>query len=1167
MSASVVLAAGLRLYRLSLQSLWFDEWIIYFGLSSSSLITYLRNLFVYLGEMAVTPIYLSLAYIVSVIFGEDIVALRTLSIVPGIFSVILLYLLSRRLGGRRAGLVAALCLALSPQHIWHNQEIRPYSLLFMACLLALLGLVYWRDQGRRRWLLLNFLANGLLIFTHLFGVLFLLPQGLYLLGRKEYKVFMRWSGAHLFFVALLLLAILVKPHLSEGYHGETGLSLTAMIFRAFPSLLLRSFCADVLRWHTGIWPWFESGAAVTPGPWLQILLWIRPVLDWALTVLLLGSISAFWFIGGRCKAPEKVAAPRADRLLLLSIIFVPSVILATLTLATASNFSDYGHDIYATIGIYVAIGMVFSRFSRRVFIMAVVLLIALYGYQCLLFLPGATRSDWRSGAAYIREHAAPEDLVLDLWWNGPISRREPYFSDAPQTFQRVNTLLAVAEKAEDFFDAHVKLEEEENASPSVWLLTETRFWREWFPDHDFMPLLTEALQTKGLSFSVREFPGGFNLTVVKIYPSPDSVPNPQKDGTSRFWTCDYEQVLYAIGIPQTDSQRKQELLHTLERTIGVWPGVSAMGRVTYPLDLLMTGDLELAEAMAKHIILENPSFGLGYLALAFVRAAQGEPAHAAAAYQSARAHHLGLGYFFDAYFDALCVQKDLETARAALEQVQRLKIPLFHETEKQVLVITSSTHQRPETRPDETQAPSGFTPPAPSSQRPCVLSEHPATLAGVWEEDSSRDVPAVWVEQLFDKQEHAAQLAQWLPFHKQVRGIAAKFLFKISSDVESGIQRYAQLVRQFPFEKRFYEEYDRLLKIPGTSSRYIQAWTDCVNYNPEITPYGASKLARAGTAWYLEGNADAAIHAYTAACDLEKENIRYRLRLAQLYEFCGATPEALYWYGRALEADPNTPAILDRAVSLLEGLSPQEAVLFWKALFRAQPAHWRIGTLYGAAVENAEEYEAAAEVYREMGEHHPGQADTQLARSRCLRLSGHLSEARGVLSDTLAASPDAKALATYELIELGRAFAGKSEFGPAEECHTGALATGEHQALANFSLGELWLERGDTGQAISFLRQAADLDPENPWRLFVLAQAEETHGDTASALSHYERALRLAPDDAAMAEHLDALLAKENAVEERVRIWRQLAEDHPGNKLMTHHYNEGLKAVSEGLEP
>jgi len=691
---------------------------------------------------------------------------------------------------------------------------------------------------------------------------------------------------------------------------------------------------------------------------------------------------------------------------------------------------------------------------------------------------------------------------------------------------------------------------------------ETKSWQEWYPNIELLPFIKEALYSQNLDCDIKEFPGGYNLTVARIYPLSKTIPLRTSTLMPNFWTCDYEQLLIDINLNIKDSARRKEMLHTLECTVGVWPPVNAIGRITYPLDLIQTGDLTLAEAMARYLVMENPSFGLGYLTLAYTFAAKGEHQRAIAAYHSARSHHLGLGYFFDAYFEALCVQGDLTAARRSLTEVNKLKITLFFETARYILDAAKTNnvhlHEPAGTVLDKKVS---FDP------KPYAFTETPATVTGVWEESLDSAASRDWINRFFDRQEQASRIAQWLPFHKQARGIAVKFLFKISGDVESGIQRYAQLVRQFPFEKRFYEEYDRLLKIPGTSSRYIQAWTDCVNYNPEITPYGASKLARAGTAWYLEGNADAAIHAYTAACDLEKENIRYRLRLAQLYEFCGATPEALYWYGRALEADPNTPAILDRAVSLLEGLSPQEAVLFWKALFRAQPAHWRIGTLYGAAVENAGEYEAAAEVYREMGEHHPGQADTQLARSRCLRLSGHLSEARGVLSDTLAASPDAKALATYELIELGRAFAGKSEFGPAEECHTGALATGEHQALANFSLGELWLERGDTGQAISFLRQAADLDPENPWRLFVLAQAEETHGDTATALSHYERALRLAPNDATMAEQMDALLAKEDAVEERVRIWRKLVEDYPGNKLMAHHYNEVVKAVSEDFEP
>lgn len=1152
----IVLAAGLRLYRLSLQSLWFDEWIIYFGLSSASLTTYLRNLFIYLGEMAVTPIYLSLAYIVSVFSGGNIVALRMLSIVPGILSLILLYLVGRRLGGWHTGLVAVLCLALSPQHIWHNQEIRPYSLLFMCCLLALLGLIYWRDNGRRKWFLLNFLANGMLIFSHLFGVLFLLPQGLYLLGRREYKIFVRWAVVHVVLILPLLLAILFKPHLSEAYHPDLGLPLAAMVFRLFPSMLLRSFCADVLRWHTGIWPWFESGSVAEIGLWLRALLWVRPFFDWALTLLLLGCISTFWFIGGRkrSKAQEQspaIPAPkRADRLLVLSIIMVPSVILAALTLSTSANFSDYGHDIYATIGVYLSVGILFSRLSKRIFIGAVILLACLYAYQCLLFLPGATRSDWRSGATYIKNNAGPKDIVLDLWWNGPISRRVPYFTDSCLPVLRVNTIPAIVEEATRYFDVQGKPQEGEKGAPCVWLLAETRFWREWFPDRDLIPLLSEALRAEGLSSTVQEFPGGFNLIVMNIFPSSDPVPETAQEASSRYWTCDYGQLLYDIGMSQTDDSRRQEMLHTLERTIGVWPGVSAMGRVTYPLDLLLAGDMELAENMARYIVMENPSFGLGYLALAYVWAAQGEYQRATAAYQSACAHHLGLGYFFETYFKALCVDKDLKTARAALETVNRLEIPLFHETAERILEINATAQQQPKTERDTPPAQSDTKPLAPSSQQHYAFSDHPAKLIGVWNQEPCGEASQVWIETFFNRQEQASRIAQWLPFHKQVRGLTAEFLYRFSGDVNDATARYALLLKEFPFEKRFYEAYDRLLKKPDTPARYIQAWKECARYNPEIQSYAADKLARAGTDWYLDGNADAAIDAYTAACMLDAENTIYKLRLAQLYEFCAATEQALHWYGRALDADPNLPEILDRAAALNKEVTPQKAALFWKPLFTVYPDHWRIGMLYGTALEKAAEYETAEEVYRVMGQNHPGQADTHLAQSRCLRLDGELDAARNILVQSVAADASLQPLAAYEFIELGQAYSQKSDYAQAEDCFNTAIAAKAHEGLALFSLGEMFLKKGDIEKAVPILRGATSLEQENPWFRYVLAQAEERDGDITNAKSDYQKAVRMAPRDYAMAERLDDLLKRHGAPGERVQLWEKLVSEHPDSEVL-----------------
>ncbi len=1159
----VLVAATLRIYRLSLQSMWFDEWLIYFGLSSNTLLDYFRNLFIYLAEMAITPIYFALAYTVSTFTDGSIIALRVASLVPGLISIVLLYLLGRRLGGHRAGIVASLCLALSPQHIWHNQEIRPYSLLFMGCLLALLGLLYWRDTHRRRWLLLNFLANGLVIFTHLFGVLFLLPQGLYLLWRREYKVFTRWAVVHLFFVALLSLAILFKPHLSEGYHPDWGLSLYALVFKVFPSLLLRSFCADVLRWHTGLWPWFESGASSPSGSWLNALLWVRPVFDWALTLLLLTGIAVFLFPRIWCRQQQatilshaRATEKRAEQLLLPSIIFVPSVILAVLTLITSANFSDYGHDIYATIGIYCVAGILVSRLPGRLFTLTATLLVLLYGYQCLLLLPGSTRTDWRAGAAYVKQNATNNDIILDLWWNGPMFRSLPYFSDSPLKMHRVNTLVAAADKAADFFTHQQAKPENTKEDPCAWLLMETRFWKEWFSERPLGPLLTETLRSRGLSCDIKEFPGGFNMAVARIYPDSESAPRPATGLTPEFWMCDYEQVLTDLGLKSITEKRKTEILRTLERYIGTWPGVSAIGRITYPLDLIQTGDLALAEAMARYLVMENPSFGLGYLTLAYTFAAKGEHQRAIAAYHSARSHHLGLGYFFDAYFEAFCKQQDMDAARSSLKAIGRLKITLFYETAAWML---QAAENRKRERND-TETPLVLSKPTAyplhdkhsrdTHETQYAFTDTTALIQTIWDPETTVEDNTCWIQALFYKQEHQSRLAQWMPFHKYVSIAGAVRYANWTENTYNALGVYQYLITQFPFEKALYDTYDRLLLSLKQPTAYISGWKERAEYNPEIAGIVAQKLSEAGKRWYTSGNANAAILAYTTACELDTERTTYKLRLAQLFDFCGETEQALQWYALALREDTTSMAVLDRTALLLKTLDNSTVVAYWKTLFEALPDHWRIGMLYGAALESAKDYTTAAELYRLLGERHPGQLDTHLAHSRCLRLAGELDKARDTLSPLIVADKGIQPMAAFEFIELGQAYAKKSNYREAETCFNTAIEAEEHVGLASFSLGEMFLETHQIERAVPALRKATSLAPENPWFRYVLAQAEEKQGNIENAKSDYEKAVRMAPHDHAMAERLDDLLQKYGAPGERAQLWERLIQEYPDSEVL-----------------
>jgi mannosyltransferase len=122
--AILLLAAGLRFYRLDAQSLWNDE-------GNSARIAE-RPLDLILegaaGDIHPPGYYLLLHYW-RALFGQSEFALRSLSVVAGLALILLTYLLGRHLFGQVTGLTAAFLGALSPFAIYYSQEARMYILL------------------------------------------------------------------------------------------------------------------------------------------------------------------------------------------------------------------------------------------------------------------------------------------------------------------------------------------------------------------------------------------------------------------------------------------------------------------------------------------------------------------------------------------------------------------------------------------------------------------------------------------------------------------------------------------------------------------------------------------------------------------------------------------------------------------------------------------------------------------------------------------------------------------------------------------------------------------------------------------------------------------------------------------------------------------------------
>jgi 4-amino-4-deoxy-L-arabinose transferase-like glycosyltransferase len=168
--AVLALAAGLRFYRIDAQSLWNDEG------NSARIAERSATLIV---EGAAGDIHPPLYYLALQVwrdlFGSSEAALRGLSAVLGVVTVLFTYRLGRRLFEARVGLIAAFLAAVNPFLVYYSQEARMYMLLAAIGVVATYLLVrlidFWSLRPRihiphRRYYVLYVAAMAAGLYTH-----------------------------------------------------------------------------------------------------------------------------------------------------------------------------------------------------------------------------------------------------------------------------------------------------------------------------------------------------------------------------------------------------------------------------------------------------------------------------------------------------------------------------------------------------------------------------------------------------------------------------------------------------------------------------------------------------------------------------------------------------------------------------------------------------------------------------------------------------------------------------------------------------------------------------------------------------------------------------------------------------------------------------------------
>jgi mannosyltransferase len=220
--ALILLAFGLRVYRLSSQSLWYDE-AVTAQVASRGIVELTR----WTADDIQPPLYYYVVAGWTRVAGQGEWALRFPSVFFGVLTVPLFWALASRLfaGGqvrRAAGLVAALLAAVSPVYVYYAQEARMYTqLVFLGSLAGYALLRAGQARGGSQstgWWFAFVLAAAATLYTHYFGVFLLLAYGLcclatWLIRGRRAPVLAAWRPAGKAALASLAVFALYLPWL------------------------------------------------------------------------------------------------------------------------------------------------------------------------------------------------------------------------------------------------------------------------------------------------------------------------------------------------------------------------------------------------------------------------------------------------------------------------------------------------------------------------------------------------------------------------------------------------------------------------------------------------------------------------------------------------------------------------------------------------------------------------------------------------------------------------------------------------------------------------------------------------------------------------------------------------------------------------------------------
>ena len=390
----ILLGAGaLRLFALGAESFWMDE---LYSITDALRFTTVELLTVLPVVKTHTPAYYVLLRHWIGLAGIGEVTLRLPSVLAGVATVYVVYLVGTELFDRRRGVLAAGMVALSRFHIDHSQEVRMYAFVALLTGLSFYWLVKLNERYTRRSAAGYVLATVLLVYTHPYGAFVILAANLYVWSRLAAGADLahgvrRWVGLQAGVGALLLpyaVVVLEKLHTAGGSYAPID-------WRTPPDLA--TLVGTPVR-HMG-YPIHPITLAVG----VPIVCGLLGVAVFRVTKESGGSP------GGRLSVRSE---DREATYLCLSWLAVPVLVPAVLSHLFAPVYG-VRYTIGASLALFLLIAHGLTRIDRRHLRYAVAGLVLVW-----LVVPVPvnyavpTHEQWRQGTAYVTENADAGDLVV-----------------------------------------------------------------------------------------------------------------------------------------------------------------------------------------------------------------------------------------------------------------------------------------------------------------------------------------------------------------------------------------------------------------------------------------------------------------------------------------------------------------------------------------------------------------------------------------------------------------------------------------------------------------------------------------------------------------------------------------------------------------------------------